>query len=395
MVDESSLLSSHQMNRLLNRAHAQKVDRVVFIGDQRQHHAIEAGRPIHQMLQEGMTVARLDTIRRQRDPHLRHAVALAAEGRIADALTVLEKEHRIHEITKPEDRYHTIAKQYLAAHEARRKVLAVSTANEERRQLNCAIRDQLRSRDHIADKGIERTVLINRNFTKAQRTRAGNYETGDVIRYRRGSKKLGIPRGGYAAVEAVDRERKRILVRADDGRTLQYNPTRPLGVEVFRAERRTFAVGDRIQFRAPDLALRVANGEFATVLRIDNAKAILRTDTGREVTAALSRLRHVDYGYASTSHSSQGATVDRVIVNVDTLRSIELVNRKQFYVSISRARDGLTIYTNDRESLRHVVNRDREKSVALEQRRTPIQPQLRQAPEIQRRTIDHGRGMRR
>ncbi len=58
-------------------------------------------------------------------------------------------------------------------------------------------------------------------------------------------------------------------------------------------------------------------------------------------------------------------------MNIDTLRSVELVNRKQFYVSISRARDGVTIYTDDREALRHAVNRNREKSVALEQARYP------------------------
>ncbi|MGA9723108.1 MAG: ATP-binding domain-containing protein, partial [Candidatus Binatus sp.] len=102
-----------------------------------------------------------------------------------------------------------------------------------------------------------------------------------------------------------------------------------------------------------------------------------------------------DYGYASTSHSSQGATVDRVVVNIDTLRSIELVNRKQFYVSISRARDRVSIYTDDREALRHAVNRNREKSVALELARIRIQPQIKQGAEVQRRTISHHHGIRR
>jgi hypothetical protein len=66
IVDESSLLSTRQMNRFLHQAHDQRIDRVVFLGDQRQHHAIEAGRPIYQMLQAGMPVARLEVIRRQR-----------------------------------------------------------------------------------------------------------------------------------------------------------------------------------------------------------------------------------------------------------------------------------------------------------------------------------------
>ena len=77
----------------------------------------------------------------------------------------------------------------------------------------------------------------------------------------------------------------------------------------------------------------------------------MRLDNGKELSVASDRLRHIDHGYASTSHSAQGATVDRVIVDIDTRLSPELVNRKQFYVSISRARNALTIYTDDRSRL--------------------------------------------
>src|SRR5207245_403253 len=100
------------------------------------------------------------------------------------------------------------------------------------------------------------------------------------------------------------------------------------------------------------------------------------------------------YGYASTSHSSQGATVDRVIVNVDTNRSPELVNREQFYVSISRARNAATIYTDDREALHHAVNRNREKSIALEHLRLDLDHRVKKARESERQ-IDRGFSIRR
>jgi ATP-dependent exoDNAse (exonuclease V) alpha subunit len=64
IIDESSLLATRQVNRLLRKAHEAGVERIVFVGDQHQHHAIEAGRPVYQMQQAGMTVARLETIRR-------------------------------------------------------------------------------------------------------------------------------------------------------------------------------------------------------------------------------------------------------------------------------------------------------------------------------------------
>jgi Viral (Superfamily 1) RNA helicase len=68
----------------------------------------------------------------------------------------------------------------------------------------------------------------------------------------------------------------------------------------------------------------------------------------------------------STSHATQGATVDRVLVNVDSSRSEELVNRKQFYTSISRARYNATIYTNDQQAMRRAVMRNQQKENGLE-----------------------------
>jgi ATP-dependent exoDNAse (exonuclease V) alpha subunit len=164
---------------------------------------------------------------------------------------------------------------------------------------------------------------------------------------------------------------------------------------VFRREQRVFAKGDRIQFRAPDRALGIANGEFATVVAIDPRKFLLRLDGGREVTAAVQRLRHFDYGYASTSHSSQGATVDRVIVHVDTNRAPELVNRKQFYVSISRARNAVSLYTDDRARLSLAVGRNREKSLALERVRPSLQHGIKVVPERILHNVHQGHGMRR
>jgi UvrD-like helicase C-terminal domain len=187
-----------------------------------------------------------------------------------------------------------------------------------------------------------------------------------VIRFRRGSVKLGIERGSYATVEVSDAGHDRLTVRTAPGAAVSYAPERLRGVEVFRPESRTVAAGDRIQFRTPNRALKVANGEFATVAAISGEQTRLRMDDGREIWAATPRLRHIDYGYASTSHSSQGATVDRVIVNLDTTRSVKLVNQRQFYVSISRARHDARIYTDDATALARAVGREQLKPTALE-----------------------------
>jgi ATP-dependent exoDNAse (exonuclease V) alpha subunit len=395
IIDESSLLPTRQVNRLLHKAHDAGIERIVFVGDQRQHHAIEAGRPIYQMQQAGMTVARLEAIRRQRDSQLREAVALAANGNVADALTLLDRKHRIRVIADSGERHQAIAHEYVAAHEAGERVLVVSPANAERRQLNAAIRDALRKAGHVASLGIEQNILVSRDLTRPQRRAVPSYEIGDVIRFTRGSKKMALEKDSYVTVEIVDREGNRLVVQIPDGRRITYNPHRLSGVEVFRQEQRVFATGDRIQFRTPDRALGIANGEFATIVAIDDQRARLRLDGRREVSAAAQRLRHIDYGYASTSHSSQGATVDRVIVHIDTMRSAELVNRKQFYVSISRARNAISLYTDDRARLDLAVGRNREKSLALEHVRTDLRHQIKVVPERALYNRHQGYGMRR
>jgi ATP-dependent exoDNAse (exonuclease V) alpha subunit len=139
----------------------------------------------------------------------------------------------------------------------------------------------------------------------------------------------------------------------------------------------------------------VANGEFATIAAIDGRRAVLHLTNGEELSVALNRLGHIDHGYASTSHSAQGATVDRVIVDIDTRLSPELVNRKQFYVSISRARKALTIFTDSRTQLGRTVNRNREKSVALEHRARIAPHAYTILADEQRRTVNRSYGMRR
>ncbi len=395
IVDESSLLSTRQVNRLLGKARDQSVDRIVFVGDQRQHHAIEAGRPIYQMQENGMLIARLDTIRRQYDPELREAVIHAAKGEIHESLAILESRGDLREFGDIEQRREQIAREYVAAHASGQRVLVVSPANDERRELNKTIRAELILRGHVSVFGTEQSILVNRGLSGAQRAMAYNYEEGDVIRFTRGSKQFVIPKGGYGRVEAVDRDANVLTVNTGDGRRVQYNPVRLFGVEVFHEDRRVLAQGDRIQFRAPDRALDVANGDFATIKAIDARRAVLCLDNGKQLSVASDRLRHLDHGYASTSHSAQGATVDRVIVDVDTRLSPELVNRKQFYVSISRARKSLAIYTDDRAQLPRVASRSREKSMAVEHQIGVPHSAFTVLPDEQRHTLVRGHGMRR
>jgi ATP-dependent exoDNAse (exonuclease V) alpha subunit len=69
VLDESSLASTKQMHEFLHRLRT--TDRVLLVGDVRQHQAVDAGRPYQQLQEAGMETARLEDIVRPKDPALR------------------------------------------------------------------------------------------------------------------------------------------------------------------------------------------------------------------------------------------------------------------------------------------------------------------------------------
>jgi conjugative relaxase-like TrwC/TraI family protein len=368
IVDESSLLATRPVNELLKLARDRGVERIVFVGDQKQHLAIEAGSPVRQFLANNLAVAQLTTIRRQKDPDLRHAVELAAGGRPGEAIERLIEQRRIVEVPKAEERYQLIATEYLHGHEAGENVLVVSPGNDERRALNQAIRSKLVAHGYIATLNQEHRILIRRDMTPAQIQHAGSYHEGDVICFSRGSKAQHIPKRAYLTVTAVNENgfHGSLTLELENSRRLDFDPSRWKGLSVYSQESRTIAVGDRLQWREPDNKRRIANGEMATIRAISGNNIAVEFDKGRKVEMPLSDARKVDLGYASTSHASQGATVDRVIVNIDSQRSPELVNDRQFYVSLSRSRTEARIYTDSVEGMRRAVSRKQEKELALD-----------------------------
>jgi len=80
-----------------------------------------------------------------------------------------------------------------------------------------------------------------------------------------------------------------------------------------------------------------------------------------------------EWVYALTSHSSQGLTAERVLVNADTSVHPDLLNSRFGYVSISRASHDATLFTDDMTKLGPQLSSDVSKTSALE---------LNQAPSI-------------
>ena len=121
----------------------------------------------------------------------------------------------------------------------------------------------------------------------------------------------------------------------------------------------------------------------------------LRLDSGRTVAFALKDHPHLDYGYAVTSHSSQGQTADRVLVHIDTDRAGEqLVNRRLAYVAVSRGRHDAQIYTNDKSRLADTLSREISHRAALTLDAS-LGPVVAPASQSHRAVVTQGLGIER
>ena len=125
VLDESSLASTKQMHEFLQRLRHD--DRVLLVGDVRQHQAVDAGRPYQQLQEAGMETARLDAIVRQQDPALKAVVEQLSRGDVRGAIHQLDAQGRVHEIADREERLQAIAREYLRQPEG---TLVVSPDNQ-------------------------------------------------------------------------------------------------------------------------------------------------------------------------------------------------------------------------------------------------------------------------
>lgn len=375
VVDESSLASTVMVHRLIDTRRPQ--DRVLLVGDVRQHEAVDAGRPYAQLIAAGLSTARLETIHRQTDLELRQDVQLLADGHVKPALARLDDRGLIYDMPDRDRRFAAIAADYAAAPHS---TLVIDPYNESRIAINQVIHRTLQATHAVDATDHQQTVLVTRHdMTGADRRVAAHYAVGDVVRFIRAVPTLQVQAGDYARVTAIRPRANRLFLERLDGQGhLSYDPRRLYGVTVYQEQTRTFALRDRVQLTAPLLfadgpaILRVPNRKLGTIEAIQRDGAIqVRLDRKRVGEPGARILldgprKHLDLGYALTSYSSQGQGADRSLLHIDTDHAGEkLVNRRTVYVALSRAERHAAIYTNDASQLARVLSRDRSKQSAL------------------------------
>lgn len=397
ILDESSLASTKQMNQFLRGLNMN--DRVLLVGDTRQHQAVGAGKPYQQLQKAGVQVARLEEIIRQKDPALKEVVEKLSRGQTKEAIARLDSGGKVHEISDRIERISAIAQEYVKHPQG---TLVISPDNRSRTEINETIHYAMQDSGQMTYDQHRMRVLVGRQeITGADRQWAAQYEPGNVVRYAKGSKAFGIGRGEYARVESVDDKQNRVTVMRENGERVTYDPRRLQGVTLYREDERAFSERDRVQFTAPDRDRHIANRDLGTIEKLDATGNLqIRLDSGRVVAFNIRDNRHLDYGYAVTSHSSQGQTADRVLVHVDAEQGEKLVNQRLAYVAISRGRYDAQIYTNDKSQLAEGLSRNVSHRTAIEvnpnratESRTEAKTERGTTSQAAEQSIDHGLSM--
>lgn len=357
LVDEAGLISVRQM-RDLCRLTARNGNRLVLVGDIKQHYSVEAGDALR-CLQEFARVPKvhLTEIRRQQDPKYRKAVARLARGDAFGAFNDFNRLGAVRELGNEAALFAAAASDYVVAVCTGKSCLAISPVWEEIHAFTTAVRTQLRATGSLTGEDRPVTIVEPFKWTQEERRRVQNYRPGDVLMFHREG-------GGfrkYDSATVVRLEGRNLVVRDATGAECRLEPRRSGGYAVGTAAEIPVAPGDRLLIRANAKPANLRNGDLVEVVTVNSDGTILLKD-GRAVPPWFRQFSH---GYATTSHAAQGKTVDHGILLMAEA-GIAAGNLKQAYVSNSRFRESQMIYTIDKEAARDAMMRPSDRKLARE-----------------------------
>ena len=349
VVDEAGLSSNVQGARLLKLAEVAD-QRLVFVGDSRQHASVEAGDFLRVLeTHSQLSTCELKDIRRQTVGAYKQAVRLLAHGQAAAGMEQLDilgwvQEAQADYLQRAADEYLRLARN---AAGTKKTVLCVAPTWAENHALTAHIRAGLNTSGQLGDSRTM-SVLDPLGWTTQQRRTTGNYRPGLVVTFTR--KVLGFDKGESAEITRVEGGKASL----DGGGTLDLRKAACFDVAAWREI--DVAVGDKLLLRANDKEARLTNGEILTVAGFGEDGS-LQTVEGKLIP---SYYRHFTHGYAVTSHKSQGRTVDHVVVAAAHL------NNKAAYVACSRGRQSCTVFTSDKPQLFTGLARSTERLAVLD-----------------------------
>lgn len=348
-IDEAGLAGSKELCAVLKVAKERNA-RVILTGDTAQHRSVARGDSLRILESEaGIVPAELREIHRQRGSY-REAVQALSRGDTAKGLALLDRMGAVRELPDDE-RYAALASEYARELRGGRSVLAIAPTHAEGELVTRAVREKLKQEGRVAGPEHPLVCFQNVQWTQAERSDGRNYAEGLVVQFHQNAK-------GFRAGERYDVTRVEssgaVYAFGNDGT----EKALPLGqadrFQVFRRGQAALAVGDRIRItqngRTADGNHRFNNGAVFDVESITD-RGDIRFTNGWTMPKDYG---HWAFGFCATSHASQGKTTDTVLI-AQSARSWRASSQEQFYVSASRARHGIQIFTDNKVELAAAV----------------------------------------
>jgi ATP-dependent exoDNAse (exonuclease V) alpha subunit len=362
VLDEAGAVGLDDMVKLFELARRNNC-RVVLSGDTGQHSSVPRGDALRIIEQySSYRFSELTTIRRQKPAAFREIVELAAAKQMDKAFAKLVELGAVTEVladghhTDNGQLYQRAADAYVSATKQGRSALLVSPTWAEIEAVTEKVRESLRDDHQLAPDDQTFPVFDSLSWTVAQKKNASQFEPGQRLRFVRRTKKFEHGE----TVEVVAVAETGLRVRRPDGMEVDFIPsTSAASFDVGESRELKVAAGDWLLLQA-NHGKEFINGERVQVKTIQDGRIALAD--GRTLPAGFNTFTH---GYAVTSHSSQGKTVDEVLL-VASSKSFPAVNREQFYVSISRGRERVHVFTDDSELLARRITDSHERKAAIE-----------------------------
>jgi ATP-dependent exoDNAse (exonuclease V) alpha subunit len=337
-------------------------------GDTAQHTSVERGDALR-LLEKyaGLKPAELTEIRRQKSEQYREAVRDLAVGDGRRGFEKLDQMGAIKEL--PEDeRYKQLAKDYADAVSRRKTALVVSPTHREGERVTAEIRDELKRRSKLDADERKLTRLINQQWTEAQRSNPQSYHLGLIVQFHQNTP--GFTRGQKLTVSSVGHG-SHVYAQDEHGRQHLLPLDQSSRFQVYETQTLPLVPGDKIRITqngfTSDGKHRLNNGAVYQVKGFTKT-GDLKLTNGWVIDKDYGNLAH---GYCETSHVAQSKTVDRVFV-AQSVASLGASSAEQFYVSVSRARETVIVYTDDKARLAETIQSSGARLSAHEMFRLPV-----------------------
>lgn len=360
IIDEAGLMSVGDMHNLFEIAEANS-NRIVLVGDTYQHNSVMRGDAYRILQQEArLETLNLENIRRQEGDYKR-AVSAISRGEVVDGFDKLDKLEAVTEECDDEARYRKLGDTYAKYVEKNETTLAVAPTHAEGKRATEAIRNALKERGFIKKKENTTTRYRNLQLSEAERGSRHSFKAGQMIRYQQNAKG-SIKRGSQFTVSKIDKQH--VWITDKHGSERKLDLTQSKHFNVYEKQSISLASGDSIRIteggKSKD-GKRLDNGAIYTVDRVLH-NGDVKLSNGRILDADQG---NINYGYVTTSYASQGRTVRHVLIAQST-ESGGATSAEQFYVSVSRGKKSVEIFTDDKQELREQIQRSHQRLSATE-----------------------------